>query len=394
MRPHAPEWPIPTPEPTEVPALTALDMPGTRPIRVMHVASGGFSGATQVALDLTMGGMPLHDTLLVLRAKRHTPAARVQQLRQQGVPLALLPGWSHAATLWAMRALCRHWQPDVVVGHGFPEHLLARWGAVWAGVPHRVQVEHNMRERYTAFKRWQVRQLAPHTAVFIGVSDAVSGVLCEMGLPAQRVRTLRNGTNLAVYADSESQAYAQREPAILMGARFGAQKDQETLIKSLVPLRERHGLSPQLRLAGGGSSRHRQRAELLVQSLSLQNQVQFLGHRQDMPALLMQHRVAALSTHWEGLPLSLAEAMAAGCAVVGSDVAAVRETLGDGRWGVLARPSDPAHWADALAGILRDPEAAAARADAARRHARTALSRERMVHDYGLLFEQLVRGPK
>jgi len=61
---------------------------------------------------------------------------------------------------------------------------------------------------------------------------------------------------------------------------------------------------------------------------------------------------------------------------------------------VLARPSDPAHWADALAGILRDPEAAAARADAARRHARTALSRERMVHDYALLFEQLVRGPK
>ena len=359
-------------------------------LRVMHMASGGFSGATQVALDLTLGGQAHHDTLLVLRSKRRTPQDRVQRLRQQGVPLALLPGWSHAATVWALRGLCHEWKPDIVVGHGFPEHLLARWAAHWAGVPHLVQVEHNMRERYTAFKRWQVSQLAPHTEVFVGVSDAVSGVLRGMGLPAARVQTIRNGTHLDAYASSEQQVFEHREPAILMAARFGAQKDHETLIRSLVPLAERHGLRPPLRLAGGGSKRHLERAQALAASLGVQSQVEFLGHRSDVPQLLMRHQVAALSTHYEGLPLSLAEAMAAGCAVLGSDVAAVRETLGNGQWGALPAAGDPEAWADALAAVWQQPQASAERASQARAHARQHLTRERMVQDYAALFDRLM----
>lgn len=364
--------------------------PAPHRLRVLHVASGGFSGATQVALDLTRGGQPDHDTLLVLRLKRRTPMARVQRLQQEGVPLALVPGWSHAATVWGLRRLCREWQPDIVVGHGFPEHLLARWAAWWTGVPVRIQVEHNMRERYTAFKRWQAARLAPHTQAFIGVSDAVSSVLRGMGLPAERIHTIRNGTDLKAYADSAQQPFETREPAILMAARFGAQKDHDTLIRSLVPLQQVHGLRPTLRLAGGGSTRHRQRAQALVAELGLQDQVEFLGHRSDVPALLMRHQVAVLSTHYEGMPLSLAEAMAAGCVVVGSDVAAVRETLGDGRWGHLAAHGDAQSWASVLATVLRNPAEAAVLADRGRAHARASLTRERMVLDYRALFERLV----
>jgi glycosyltransferase involved in cell wall biosynthesis len=353
------------------------------------VASGGFSGATQVALDLTVGGQAHHETLLVLRHKRRTPMARVQALREQGVPLELVTGWNHLSTIAALSRLCQRWKPNVVVGHGFPEHLLARWAARRAGVPVLVQVEHNMRERYNAFKRWQLRQLAPHTAAFVGVSDAVSGVLRDMGLPPSRVRTLRNGTALQPFAHSDAQPWAQREPALFMAARFGAQKDHDTLIRSLVPLARDHGLRPALLLAGGGSARHLQAALALVHELGLQDRVSFLGHRPDVPQLLMRHQVAVLSTHYEGLPLSLAEAMAAGCAVVGSDVAAVRETLGDGQWGWLARAGDPQSWADTLAALWRQPQATAEKAAQAREHARVALSRERMVNEYAALFDEL-----
>lgn len=362
----------------------------------MHVASGGFSGATQVALDLTRGAQD-HDALLVLRRKRHTNAQRVTSLLEQGVALELVPGWSHLATVVSIRGLIERWQPDLVVGHGFPEHLLARWAARLAGGgvgdsrPGLVQVEHNMRERYTPFKRWQARQLAPHTAAFVGVSDAVSQELRRMELDPQRVQTIRNGTGLAAFERSEEHPWHAREAAILMAARFGGQKDHETLIRSLVPLRQRHGLTPTLRLAGGGSASHRQACERLVRELGLQSQVEFLGHRADLPDLFMRHRVAALSTHWEGLPLVMAEAMAAGCAVVGSDVAAVREVLEHGRWGELAEHRSPEAWADALARSLAGGSDLENRTNLARAHARRELSVDRMLRDYRELYGRLIR---
>lgn len=400
-------------------------------LRVMHVASGGFSGATQVALDLTRHATE-HDNLLLLRRKRRTPMERVDRLQREGVPLVLVPGWSHLATVRAVADWVRRWRPDVIVGHGFPEHLLARWGAWWAhppGAPDSspkdpatrpigpawIQVEHNARERYTAFKRWQARRLAPHTAAFVGVSEAVAEGLRHMGLPAGRVRVIHNGISLSAFEGSEGMPWHEREAAILMAARFGGQKDHETLIRALIPLREHHGLEPMLRLAGGGSARHRQAAEQLVQSLGLERQVEFLGHCSDLPQRLMRHRVAALSTHYEGMGLVLAEGMAAGCAVVGSDVAAVREVLGEGQWGWLARRQDPQDWARVLAPLLSPaPSAPASPAtdtvgtqgdghdpsdsvetgvgrvvDAARVHARTHFAVTRMVRDYETLYAAL-----
>ncbi len=364
-----------------------------RRLRVLHVASGGFSGATQVALDLTLNAPGHHEVALALRRKRRTPADRVARLQAQGVALHLVAGWSHLATILSLRDLFRRWQPDIVIGHGFPEHLLARWAALWAGVPHRVQVEHNVRERYTPFKRWQASRLSRHTDAFVGVSAAVAATLMGRGLARARVHTIRNGTALSSFDRSEQIDFPSREAAIIMVARFGAQKDHETLIRSLVVLRERHGLQPKLRLAGAGSVRHEQSARRLVASLGLQDQVEFLGHRGDVPELLMRHQVAALSTHYEGMGLVLAEAMAAGCAVVGTDVAAVREVLEGGKWGALPQAGSPDAWAEALARLLRDPAAAARQALAAREHAREQLSVHRMVKDWQDFLDTLVGAP-
>lgn len=362
--------------------------PGRR-LRVMHVASGGFSGATQVAIDLVQGAGDRQDTLLVLRSKRHTPMARIAELRSRGTPVEVVPGWSHMASVWAIRRLCRHWKPDAVVAHGFPEHLLARWGALWAGVPTLVQVEHNVRERYTAFKRWQVVRLSPHTAAFVGVSHAVADVLRNMDLPASRIHALLNGVDLEPYAHAGRHPWVQRDRAVLMAARFGAQKDHETLIRALPLLEQRHGLRPQLRLAGGGSHGHQQSARELAASLGLQSQVEFLGHRSDVPELMMNHRVVALSTRYEGLPLVMVQALAAGCAVVATDEPALREVLAGGQWGRLVAPRDPLAWADALAQALAGPGPDQATADRVRLHVEQTFSRAAMVARYAQLIEGL-----
>ena len=99
------------------------------PLRVMHFVSGGFSGATSVATTLARAaqGSPRQQALLVLRSKRQTDPARVQALRDSGLDVEEVPGWSHVVTILALVALCRRWKPDILVAHGFSEHLWGRW---------------------------------------------------------------------------------------------------------------------------------------------------------------------------------------------------------------------------------------------------------------------------
>ena len=64
-------------------------------------------------------------------------------------------------------------------------------------------------------------------------------------------------------------------------------------------------------------------------------------------------------TESESFGMTLVEAMACGCPVVGSDVGGIPFVVRDGVDGLLVPPGDPAALADALAGVLTDPARAA-----------------------------------
>ncbi len=335
--------------------------------RVLHFVTGGFSGATQVAVDLVQahGESGRFEALLVLRRKRNTAAERVQALRDRGLRVESVAGWSHAATIWQLAALCRRERPDVLVAHGFSEHLWGRYAGLLAGVPHLVHVEHNSRERYSAWRLQQARWLARRTDAIVGCSEGVRTSLLALGFPADRTHAIPNGIRLAPFADAPERAWQARVPGIVMAARFARQKDHATLLHALALLRAR-GLTPPVRLAGGGKASAQRAARRLCSALGLDGQVEFLGHCPDVPGLLMQHQICVLATHYEGMPLSLIEGMAAGCAVVGSRVVGVQEVIDHGRNGLLADHADPQALADALALLLTDAAAAARMAERAR----------------------------
>ena len=98
----------------------------TPPVRVLHFVTGGFSGgATQVAIQLVNAARESDavEPLLVLRRKRHTDVGRIEELRRAGVPLETVAGWTHAATILELVGVCKRFKPDVLVAHGFSEHL-------------------------------------------------------------------------------------------------------------------------------------------------------------------------------------------------------------------------------------------------------------------------------
>lgn len=343
------------------------------PVRVIHFVSGGFSGATQVAIDLVKAAQGTSvEPLLVLRRKRQTPASRIEALKREGLPVETVSGLAHIMSIWQLRQICLRFKPHTLVAHGFSEHLMGRYAGLWAGVPELIHVEHNSRERYTSWRLHQARWLAQRTRHIIGVSDGVKGRLLKLGFPPDKVSSIPNGIDLGKFQDADAFPHASRAPDIVMCARFSGQKDHETAIRALQLLKA-SGLRPKLLLAGGGKARYRRQAEALSKALGLEDQVVFLGQCHDMPALLKQHQICLLSTHYEGMPLALIEGMAAGCAVVASEVVGVKEIIDHDHNGLLVPEASPADMTRALQRLLTQPEHAAmlarhAREDALARH--------------------------
>jgi glycosyltransferase involved in cell wall biosynthesis len=328
--------------------------------RVVHFVTGGFSGATQVAVDLCLAALQggAFQPVLVLRQKRHTPIARVEALRAQGLAVHLVSNhWWHRLTVAGLARLLREVRPVALLAHGFPEHLIGRRAGVDAGVPVLIQVEHNSRERYSPWSLWLSRRLAQRSAALVGVSEGVRQSLLAQGLPADKIVAIPNGIDLSRFTAPAGEREVERGSGLVMSARLSRQKDHATLLDALPLLATRHGLRPTLQLAGTGPLTARLQAH--AARLGLREQVKFLGHRADMPALLRSQAIYVLSTHFEGMPLALVEAMAAGCACIASDVIGVRGVIEHGVTGLLVPEGDAPALADAVASLLRDPALAA-----------------------------------
>ena len=140
-------------------------------------------------------------------------------------------------------------------------------------------------------------------------------------------------------------------------ARLAPQKGHDLLIEAIpavmaarpdcaVPVGRR-------RPASGRSLRARLRAE------GLELRVHLLGKRPDVPDLLAAADLFVLPSHFEGLPLSVLEAMGAGLPVVATRVSGTSEAVADGVTGRLVEPNDPAALATAMIDALEQPRAGA-----------------------------------
>ena len=368
-----------------------------RKIRVLHFVTGGFTGgATQVAVQLVKSALddPFEtvEPLLVLRTKRRTPRDRVDELVSQGVPLREVGSWTHGQTIKPLIEICREFKPDIFVAHGFSEHIWGRMAALKAEVPHIVHIEHNTRERYTPRRLQQTHALAPFTDAFVGVSEGVKQALLNMGMPALRTKAIPNGINLAPFRHAREHPFVERAPDLVMVSRFSQQKDHITLIQALHVLKQK-GYTPTLHLAGGGGSQHRKVVEDFVAKCDLSSQVKFLGVHRDVPGLLQGNQIFVMSTHWEGMPLALLEGMAAGMAVVATDVAGVKEVIEHDQTGLLVAENDPYNLADALQYLLDHPEAGKRLGINAHHQAFREHSRETMNAKYNQLWIDLFNSP-
>jgi glycosyltransferase involved in cell wall biosynthesis len=152
-------------------------------------------------------------------------------------------------------------------------------------------------------------------------------------------------------------------PVVGMVARVARQKDHPTLVRAAAILVATH---PAVRFLivgqhSGVDTYEQQFAVVrqLIDELGLGKHFIFTDHRDDVDRLIAAMDVCVLSTHQEGLPLAILEAMAQAKPFVGTSVGGIPEVVRDGETGLLVPRADPHALAWALARLLDDPGLAA-----------------------------------
>jgi len=359
-----------------------------KPKRIMLFGTGGGSGVTRFLVDsaATHKRLGNFDPMVVFRRKRNPLGQQfIDDLEADDVPWAEVRAAPKIVTITQLRRRIREFRPDIFVVHGHSDHIWGRMAAIRERVPIVIMVEQNI-ERYVWLQRLRSVALARHTDAIVAVSHGVGENLVRLGHPRHTLHVIHNGTLPGRFDRAAEVPLDEREPAVLMAARFARQKDHASLIRAAGLLRDR-GTPVKIRLAGCGSSRHERKVRRLVTEFGLRDQVEFLGPRDDIAALLAQHRVSVLSTRYEGLAIAVVEAMVAGCAVVASNVVGVEDVIEHGKTGWLVKPGDPESLARGITEAL-GPEGVA-RAAAGRGFALRYLSMEKIVSDYESLFRTL-----
>jgi glycosyltransferase involved in cell wall biosynthesis len=170
-------------------------------------------------------------------------------------------------------------------------------------------------------------------------------------------------------------------------ARLEEQKGHDVMLDALAEVRRR-GLEWVVAFAGDGS--RRAALEERARALHVEGAVRFLGQLDDLGPLLMAADVVVLPSRWEGLPLSLLEALARGRPVVASAVGGVPEVVEDGVHGRLVPPGDVTALADALEACHRKPDAALRLGRAGARRVREHYTWDRVVEAFEAVYDEVL----
>lgn len=258
-----------------------------------------------------------------------------------------------------MRRALQALEPDRVLAYSLGNHAMVALAARLAGIRQvYVRVAGSpLRDFATRWKSAVLAQVArPFCRGEIAVSREVARQLVTgLGLPAHRVHTIPNGCDVEQIRRRASAARAsvrdRRGLLLLMISRMDDAKDQETLLRAS-SLLLRSGKANRVQLAGDGPKRPY--LEAVAKALQVAGSVEFLGNRTDIPELLGRCDMLVHSTHTEGFPNVLIEAMAAETPVLASDLPVTREVLENGDCGLLAPGRDPYALANAIVRVAQD----------------------------------------
>jgi glycosyltransferase involved in cell wall biosynthesis len=276
-----------------------------------------------------------------------------------------------------LRALWRERRPDIVQAYFLDSSYFAIPLARRVGVPRIVRVRNNLGYWLTPKHRLLNRVLRPLVDVTLTNSDAGRASLIDHdGLAPDRVVAIENGVDIERFVACRPPRFG-RTVRVGCVANLRPVKNVDGLMRAAWLVFERF---PNATFEVAGDGEQRAELERLHAELNLGERFILRGSVADVPAFLGSCDAAVLPSHSEGMSNALLESMAAGRAIVATNVGANAKLARPGVEGLIANDSRPESIAAAIVQLLGDPAralrmAAAARDRAEREYSRTAMLR-------------------
>lgn len=233
--------------------------------------------------------------------------------------------WRDLHAIYEIRKKLKELNPDLVAIHSSKAGIVGRIASWSLGIPfvftaHGWAFVNGVGRKKQTIYRFLEKMIGYISSHVITVSDQDRELALNLKvLPPGKITTIHNGV-------IDHYHYKRRDRSspvtITMVARFEKPKKQMELIKALEALRL---LDWELVLLGEGSLK--EEAVLYVQDQALDKKVRFLEASSNVSELLTDADIFVLTSSWEGLPLSILEAMAHELPIIASDVGGVKEAV-------------------------------------------------------------------
>lgn len=177
-------------------------------------------------------------------------------------------------------------------------------------------------------------------------------------VPDKKIITINNSIdplddNGICYAHKISKKNNDKNSEIIIGSvtRLQYPKDHITLIRSFEIINER---IPNTKLIVVGDGPLESECIELINELNLQTKVQLAGFQKDCKSFYKMFDIFILSSHYEGMPYALLEAMSMGIPAVGTNVSGIKDLIVEGVTGYLVGEGNHQELADAVIKLIEN----------------------------------------
>jgi glycosyltransferase involved in cell wall biosynthesis len=377
--------------------------PDDRRVHVLALVDHLTGGAERFARFVTLDLDPerYRRTLCATRGSDPDEEERVRTEVEEAGATFLLLGRRSRVDLRPWAELVRYLRTqrvDILHAHKFGSNLWA--SLIKAARPGMITIAH---EHTWSYEGQPVRRLLDRWVIsrrcdrFVAVSqldrqrmievehiDPERIVIVPVGIPdlTPTGRDVRPDLGIAAEA-----------PVIVSVGYLRPQKALEVLLEAAAELRPRHS---SLRVLIVGDGEERAKLEGLIDSRGLRNVVSILGHRRDVMDIVTTADVTVCCSDFEGTPQAVIEYMAAGKPVVATRVGGLPDLVEDGVSGILVEPRSPGALAEAVDGLLAQPDHAREMGRNGRARQRAELTLGATMREIDALYQALLteRGAK